>query len=120
MYRWCRRRGGPGRPMKPRFIGFRPGPIMFIPSAGQPVGSREPIYMSYDEYEAFRLIYYEKMNQEEAAKHMKVSRGTLWRCLEGARDKVASMLIERRPLIVTSEPSSPPERESYVEKQPAD
>ncbi|MEM2087436.1 MAG: DUF134 domain-containing protein [Thermoproteota archaeon] len=73
--------------MKPRFIGFKPGTVMFIPSPRQSTRSREPIYMSYDEYEAFRLIYYEKLNQEEAAKRMRVSRGTLWRCLEGARGK---------------------------------
>ncbi|MEM2487350.1 MAG: hypothetical protein QXR44_02015 [Thermoproteota archaeon] len=45
------------------------GVMVFIPS---PAISRalgcEPIRMSYDEYEAFYLTYYEKLNQEEAAK----------------------------------------------------
>ncbi|MDI6883752.1 MAG: DUF134 domain-containing protein [Hadesarchaea archaeon] len=96
--------------MKPRFLGFRPGPITFMPSApgGPPIHPGEPIYMTYDEYEAFRLIYHEGLNQEDAAKRMKISRGTMWRCLESAREKVARMLVERRPLIVTPEPPPPP------------
>ncbi len=64
--------------------------------------------MTYDEYEAFRLIYHEGLNQEEAAKRMKVSRGTVWRCLESARGKVASMLVERRPLVVSPAPPQLP------------
>lgn len=95
--------------MKPRFLGFRPGGVTFIPSApiGPPIAAGEPIYLTYDEYEAFRLIYHEGLNQEEAAKRMKISRGTVWRCLESARNKVARMLVERRPLVVTSAPPRP-------------
>lgn len=66
--------------------------------------------MTYDEFEAFRLIYHEGLNQEEAASRMGVSRGTVWRCLESARNKVSSMLIELRPLVITSKlPESPEE-----------
>jgi predicted DNA-binding protein (UPF0251 family) len=99
--------------MKPRFLGFRPGAITFMPSTpmGPPMPAGEPIYMTYDEYEAFRLIYHEGLSQEEAAKRMKISRGTVWRCLESARDKVACMLVERRPLVVTPAPP-PPLKES--------
>ncbi len=94
--------------MSPRLLGFKPGVMVFIPSPAIPRAlGCEPIYMGYDEYEAFRLTYYEKLNQEEAAKRMGVSRGTLWRCLESARDKIARMLVEHRPLIVTSE--TPPD-----------
>lgn len=98
--------------MKPRFLGFRPGPITFMPYApgGPPIPPREPIYMTYDEYEAFRLTYIEGLNQEDAAKRMKISRGTVWRCLESAREKVARMLVERRPLVVTSAPPQLPEK----------
>lgn len=95
--------------MKPRFLEFQPGNITFMPFApdGTPVRAGEPIYMGYDEYEAFRLTYIEGLNQEEAAKRMKISRGTVWRCLESAREKVARMLVERRPLVVTPEPPPP-------------
>jgi predicted DNA-binding protein (UPF0251 family) len=67
----------------------------------------EPIYMTYDEFEAFRLIHHEWLNQEEAASKMGVSRGTVWRCLESARSKIASMLVERRQLIIAPAPPQP-------------
>lgn len=95
--------------MKPRTLGFRPGTIVFMPSVpgGAPIAVGPPIYMTYDEYEAFRLIYGQNLNQEEAAKRMRISRGTVWRCLESAREKIATMLAERRPLIVTPAPPQP-------------
>ncbi|RLI03689.1 hypothetical protein DRO30_00715, partial [Candidatus Bathyarchaeota archaeon] len=34
---------------------------------------------------------------------MGVSRGTVWRCLENARRKIATMLAENRLLVVTPE-----------------
>jgi predicted DNA-binding protein (UPF0251 family) len=93
--------------MKPRFLSFEPGTMTFVPAtpSGVPRARGEPIFMSYDEFEAFHLIYGLNLNQEEAAKRMRISRGTVWRCLESARKKVATMLAERRPLVVT--PVSP-------------
>jgi len=91
--------------MKPRWVQVIPGIVQFgplPPGLAPPVA--EPIYLSYDEFEAFRLIYYEGLDQEEAAKRMGISRGTVWRCLENARKKIASMLVERRPLIIAPEP----------------
>ncbi len=95
--------------MKPRFVRVIPGTMRFAPvdPNGFPLLQTDPIYMSYDEYEAFRLIYHEGLNQEEAADRMGVSRGTVWRCLESARNKVARMLVERRLLVLTP---SPPRR----------
>jgi predicted DNA-binding protein (UPF0251 family) len=101
--------GGPGRPMKPRFVRILPGPTQFSPITpeGLPAPMGEPIYMTYDEFEAFRLIYHEGLDQEEAASKMGVSRGTVWRCLESARSKIASMLVERRQLIIAPAPPQP-------------
>jgi predicted DNA-binding protein (UPF0251 family) len=92
--------------MKPRVVRVMPGTVQFGPTGptNLPEAAGEPIYMTYDEFEAFRLIYYEGLNQEEAAERMQISRGTVWRCLENARDKVARMLVERRPLVITPEP----------------
>jgi hypothetical protein len=99
VWRWRRGWRGPGRPMKHRFIGVEPVRMEFGPF---PKGrDKDPIYMSIDEYEAYRLIYYLGYTQEEAAKHMGVSRGTLWRLLASARRKIAVMLVERRPLIIS-------------------
>lgn len=99
---WCRGFGpGPGRPMKPRFIGMMPDTNRFSPAG--PIRRRymkEPILMTYDELEALRLVDYQELTQEEAAKKMKISRGTVWRCLDSARKKIVAMLIENRELIV--------------------
>lgn len=92
--------------MKPRILGFEPGIISFMPATldGMPIARGEPIHMSYDEFEAFRLIYGQNLNQEEAAEKMGISRGTVWRCLESARKKLVTMLTERRPLFVAPAP----------------
>jgi len=91
--------------MKPRIINVKPRTIQFVPlnPNGTPRIDRSPIYMTYDEFEAYRLIFYEGLTQEEAARRMGISRGTLWRCLENARRKIAIMLAENRNLIVTVE-----------------
>jgi len=64
---------------------------------GQP---KPPIFMTYEEFEAIRLVDYEGLTQEEAGKRMGVSRGTVWRALSSARKKVAQMLVEGRELII--------------------
>ena len=103
MWRWRRGfRGGPGRPMKPRVISFQPTDMAFGPISLPVAGN--PIIMTVDEFEAFKLIYYDGLRQEEAAKRMKVSRGTVWRCLDNARRKIAAMLVEKRPLVITANP----------------
>jgi len=91
--------------MKPRFINVKPMVIRFVPLGpdGSPLTSTLPIYLTYDEFEAFRLVFYEGLTQEEAAKKMGISRGTIWRCLENARKKIATMLAENRSLIVTTD-----------------
>lgn len=101
-WRWRRRRRGPGRPPKPRIIGLQPKAVMFIPldEFRIPI-ENEPIYLSPDEIEALRLVYLEKMNQEAAARKMGLSRGSLWRCLESARRKVAQAIVEGRPIYLT-------------------
>ncbi|MHC1586615.1 MAG: DUF134 domain-containing protein [Candidatus Hecatellaceae archaeon] len=88
--------------MKPRTIRFEPRGFQMAPLSleGVPLEAGPPILMSYDELEAFRLVFYEGLTQEEAARRMGVSRGTLWRCLENARRKLAVALIERRRLVV--------------------
>lgn len=100
--------------MKPRWIRALPGEVQFGPIGpeGLPEPMGEPIYMAYDEFEAFRLIYHDGLNQEDAASQMRVSRGTVWRCLESARNKVSAMLVERRPLVITPKPPESTEEPS--------
>ena len=102
-WRWRRRRGGPGRPPKPRVIGVQPRAVMFIPldEFRTPIEA-EPIHLTPDEVEALRLVYLEKMDQESAAKRMGLSRGSLWRCLESARRKVTQAIVEGRPILLVA------------------
>jgi predicted DNA-binding protein (UPF0251 family) len=89
--------------MFPDIMQFAP-----IGQDGMTIARGEPIYLTYDEFEAFRLVFYEGLLQEEAARKMGVSRGTLWRCLENARKKIASMMVEGRTLVVAPEPPKEP------------
>jgi len=106
--RWRWRQGsleGPGRPMKPRWIGIRPEVSRFSPSMGTSEAlPGQAIIITYDELEALRLVDYQGLTQEEAGQKMMVSRGTVWRCLDSARKKVATMLVEGRELVIGESP----------------
>jgi predicted DNA-binding protein (UPF0251 family) len=102
-----RRRGrgrGPGRPMTPRNIGHTPPIKHFVPSVpkGKDI-NEEPIFLTFAELESLRLVDLEGFMQEEAGVKMGVSRGTIWRLLQSAREKVARMLAEGRELIIVPE-----------------
>jgi len=98
-WRWGRGRQGPGRPFAELYLSQIPHVKEFVPN---PMGNPQPIELTYPEYEVLRLVDLEKLTQEEAAKRMRTSRGTVWRLLESAREKVARVLAESRPLIVAS------------------
>jgi predicted DNA-binding protein (UPF0251 family) len=89
---------GPGRPFNYLYISNLPQVKEFIP---KPMLNPEPIELTYPEFEAFRLSDLEKLTQEEVAEKMKTSRGTVWRLLESAREKIAKALTESRPLIIS-------------------
>lgn len=57
------------------------------------------VILHLEEYEAIRLLDYQNLTQEEAAVHMDVSRPTLTRIYEEARNKVATAFVEGRDLI---------------------
>ena len=97
--RWRRgwRRTGPGRPFSELFITKIPHVKEFIPN---PRSNKEPIVLSYPEYNLINLIDLEGLKQEEAAKKMKTSRGTVWRLLQSARKKIAQAIIQSRILLI--------------------
>ncbi|RLI00906.1 hypothetical protein DRO31_07755 [Candidatus Bathyarchaeota archaeon] len=101
-WRWCWGSRGPGRRPKPRTIWFIPRATVFVPynENGEPV-EKEPIYIMPDELEALRLVYLEGLTQEEAAKKMNISRGTLWRALSSGRRKLVQALVEVRPIVIS-------------------
>ena len=101
-WRWGLR--GPGRPPKHRIIRFRISRVLFMPMIeGTPVAAGEPIVLNPDEIEALRLVYLEGRTQEDAARLMNISRGTLWRALSSGRRKLIQALVEIRPILISGE-----------------
>ncbi len=96
MYRCRLRRGRRGRLPKPVRIGVTPPVRSFQPS-GLPA-NLEPVYLELAELEVLRLIDLEGLSQEEAGERMGISRGTVWRLLQAAREKVAGALMEGRSI----------------------
>jgi len=92
-----RRRGGRGRfPIQPK-IKIEPFVKKMTP---EPQGAANPIYIDLAEVEVLRLVDLEGMYQEQAGSSMGVSRGTVWRLLASAREKVARSIYEGRPLMI--------------------
>ncbi len=92
-----RRKGGRGRfPIQPR-IGRKPRAEKMTP---EPSGTEVPIHIDLAEVEVLRLVDLEGLYQEQAGKQMGVSRGTIWRLLASAREKVTRSIYEGRPLVV--------------------
>jgi uncharacterized protein len=58
------------------------------------------VFLLLEEYEAIRLLDYKMLNQEEAAVLMQVSRPTLTRIYDEARQKVASAFVEGRDIVI--------------------
>jgi predicted DNA-binding protein (UPF0251 family) len=84
----------------PVFIEHDPHIVSFKP---HPEVSGEPIIIEHEELEALRLVDLEGLSQEEAGTRMGISRGTVWRFLKRAREKVTLALTEGRALRI--EPS---------------
>jgi predicted DNA-binding protein (UPF0251 family) len=92
-----RRHGGRGRfPIQPN-IKTTPVTKKMNP---EPTGSNEPIFIDLAETEVLRLVDLEGMYQEQAGAVMGVSRGTIWRLLSSAREKVARSIYEGRSLVI--------------------
>ena len=66
----------------------------------EPPSVREPIHIDLAETEVLRLVDLEGLYQEQAGLSMGVSRGTIWRLLASAREKVTRSIFEGRPLMV--------------------
>jgi predicted DNA-binding protein (UPF0251 family) len=84
------------RPVKPRSISYKPKNRSFEPNKKQ--NNNEPIILKFEEIEAIRLKDLEKLNQEECAVEMNVSRQTFQLIIEKAREKVADALINGSPI----------------------
>ena len=96
------------RPRKWRFCRPLMGEVFFKPQA-VPMSVLEIVELGQDELEAMRLCDCEDLEQEEAAKRMNVSRGTVQRLLYSGRKKVLEAILNNKALrIVGGEHIIPP------------
>lgn len=85
------------RPKKLRFVACEPSVTYFKPRA-IPLAELEEVKLGIEEMEALKLRFLEKLEQEEAAKRMKVSRTTFWRTLSSGGEKIADALINGKAI----------------------
>ncbi len=90
------------RPKIPRNICGRPADSCFKPNR-IPMSQLEKVQLADDEFEALRLVDLLKMQQQEAAIVMGVSRQTLANILKSARFKVMDCLTQGKALIMHHE-----------------
>jgi uncharacterized protein len=100
---WRHRHGGRGRNPKPITIEKTLTNTNFTPNTKT---NEPPIILEFAEVEAQRLVDLEGLSQDDAGKRMGVSRGTVWRLLQGARKKTSQALVEGRPLQIGMDSSS--------------
>jgi len=97
-----------GRPKKQRVIDREPDVRQFSPR-GKP-GRPDEVELKLDQFEAIRLADYEGLEQEAAAKHMRISRQTFGRILKAARRSIADGLARGKIIRIISSPESRPTR----------
>ena len=85
------------RPKRCRRICSEPEYAVFSPDAKVDASI---LRLSLDEYEALRLVDYEKQTHEQAAQQMDISRTTVTEIYESARYKMACALVEGRRLVI--------------------
>ena len=87
------------RPKIPRTICGYPVATCFKPN-NYPMAKLEQVSLSEDEFEALRLVDFLKMQQQEAAIKMGVSRQTLAIILKNARFKLIDCLFSGKALML--------------------
>ena len=86
------------RPVRCRRICVEPKYDSFIPCG---VESTEQVLLTVDEFEAVRLIDYEKKTHEQCAKQMGISRTTVTEMYERARTKIADCIVNGKTLCIS-------------------
>ncbi|MFP3950889.1 MAG: DUF134 domain-containing protein [Candidatus Bathyarchaeia archaeon] len=97
-HRKRKRRGKRGRLPTPVYIEHIPDVDKFNPS---PPGDKPPMVLELAELEVLRLVDLEGLTQEEAGRQMGISRGTIWRILHRAREKVVKAITEGRAIDIS-------------------
>ena len=84
---------------KCRFIEKEYDSHIFKPKA-IPLSKLKIINIGHDELEAIRLVDVEHMRQEDAAKKMGISSGTIQRIIEATREKIGKALIDGQAISI--------------------
>lgn len=85
------------RPTRFRRVEFLPEDTYFAPRGKRKCEIQE-ISLNIEELEAMRLKDIEKLNQEECAERMHISRQTFQNIIDSAREKVAMALTEGKAI----------------------
>ncbi|MBU0502372.1 MAG: DUF134 domain-containing protein [bacterium] len=88
------------RPRRRRFCQPFDG-VSFYKPAGVPMAGLEIADLGEDELEAMRLCDLEDLDQEAAAKRMKISRGTIQRLLYSGRKKIIDAFVTFKAIKVS-------------------
>ncbi len=89
------------RPLKYRRISIPPVISGFKPYGGMSDNSHvETVFLQIEEYEALKLVDFEKLNHSQASEVMNVSRPTLTRICSRARQKVAEAFVTGKQIII--------------------
>lgn len=83
------------RPQKFRCICSKPAVKGFRPEGSTTAGA---VIIGYDEYEVIRLLDYVKLTQAECARKMNVSRPTVSRIYDEARQKIADAMVNGKSI----------------------
>lgn len=86
------------RPQKRRCICSKPKVTSFSPQGCTANGS---VNLTYDEYEVIRVLDFLKMTQEECAVKMDISRPTVTRIYDNARQKIPNAMVNGRSLTIS-------------------
>jgi predicted DNA-binding protein (UPF0251 family) len=87
------------RPKKKRKVDYPPKMLGFKPF-GIPLRNSEHVVMQYEEYEAVKLVIYDKLSQDAAAEKMEVSRPTLTRIYNSALKKIGEGFVEGKAILI--------------------
>jgi len=85
------------RPRRFRRCWYRPCVTYFKPAG---IAELDEIILAYDEFEAVRLKDFEGMEQEQAAKKMKISQPTFHRLILDARKKIADAIVNGKAIMI--------------------
>jgi predicted DNA-binding protein (UPF0251 family)/DNA-directed RNA polymerase subunit RPC12/RpoP len=79
------------KPKKNRFV-QQPPAVTYYKPQGIPLFQLEQVVLNVDEFEAIRLVDYEGLHLEDAARRLEVSRATSARIIDSAHRKIAAAL----------------------------